>query len=191
MGFALAEEAAFRGAEVTLVSGPSFLEIHQRNITRVDVTTAGEMLEACLEQFPHNDLCLMAAAVADFRPAHPSPSKLKKDKPLNYIELEPTVDILQKLGQIKQQGQVLVGFALETDDEMDHAKRKLKNKNLDFIVLNSLNDQGAGFGLTTNRISIIESSGSVAEYELKAKDQVACDILDRVTGRGFIKETTL
>jgi phosphopantothenoylcysteine decarboxylase/phosphopantothenate--cysteine ligase len=92
---------------------------------------------------------------------------------------------------MKRQGQVLVGFALETDDEMDHAKRKLKNKNLDFIVLNSLNDQGAGFGLTTNRISIIESSGSVAEYELKAKDQVACDILDRVTGRGFIKETTL
>jgi phosphopantothenoylcysteine decarboxylase/phosphopantothenate--cysteine ligase len=183
MGFSIAEEASRRGADVILITGPTALECQSSRIQRIDVVTSGEMMNACMAHFPTSDICIMAAAVADFKPVHPSGKKLKKNKEISTLELEPTVDILFQLGQTKKTDQLLIGFALETDNEVEHAKMKLKNKNLDFIVLNSLNDPGAGFGFKTNKISILDKSGEFAEYELKPKKEVAADILDKITGR--------
>jgi phosphopantothenoylcysteine decarboxylase / phosphopantothenate---cysteine ligase len=178
MGFSLAIEAAERGAEVMLITGPTNLACHHPSIKRIDVTSAAEMLTACSECFVTADITIMAAAVADYTYPTPSDHKLKKsDKGLS-IDLVPTTDILQELGKKKRNNQVLVGFALETGDEVNNAMTKLKNKKLDFIVLNSLKDEGAGFGGSTNKVTIIHKSGKATEEPLKGKKAVARDIFN-------------
>ncbi|MBD81241.1 MAG: bifunctional phosphopantothenoylcysteine decarboxylase/phosphopantothenate--cysteine ligase CoaBC [Crocinitomicaceae bacterium] len=177
MGFAIAEEAAERGARVTLVSGPVSLSLKNDSITRIDVVSAREMYEAVLNEFDACDVAILAAAVADYRPKEVADSKIKKkDSSLN-LNLEPTDDILATLGK-KKTTQVLVGFALETNNERENAKKKLVNKNLDFIVLNSLQDKGAGFAVDTNKITILDRGNNGVEFELKSKEKVATDIID-------------
>ncbi len=179
MGYALAEELAGRGAEVILVSGPTDLIPRHPAIRRVDVQTAEAMFRVAVEQFSTMDAAIMAAAVADFTPATMQPEKIK-DKQSFSLQLVPTKDIAAQLGQMKQPDQVLVGFALETHHEMEHAGQKLVKKNFDFIVLNSLNDQGAGFGHSTNKISIIDADQHILHFELKSKSDVAKDIVDHL-----------
>ncbi|MCJ8210663.1 bifunctional phosphopantothenoylcysteine decarboxylase/phosphopantothenate--cysteine ligase CoaBC [Mucilaginibacter sp. RS28] len=176
MGFAIAEELAALGARVTLVTGPTALGTQHPNIKRVDVTSAAEMFDACTNAFSTAKACVMSAAVADYSPVNPSPSKIKKQDAGLQIELRKTTDILKTLGERKQPGQYLVGFALETDQEEENAIGKLQKKNLDFIVLNSLKDEGAGFAGDTNRITIIDRNLHKTTYELKSKKQVAADI---------------
>lgn len=177
MGFSIAEEAARSGAEVVLISGPSSLSVSHRNIRRVQVESTAEMHQACLKESPKADIVIMAAAVADFRPDHVEDSKIKKKNNSLELSLVPTTDILSDLGKNKPSRQLLVGFALETDDETENAKSKIKKKNLDFIVLNSLRDAGAGFGHDTNKITILGKDGSVTNYPLKPKQVVARDII--------------
>lgn len=181
MGFAIANAAALRGAEVTLISGPVSLQT-PRNVTRVDVQTAEEMAEAVQNRFAKHDAVIMAAAVADFTPSRPAKKKMKKEdfKGENtHLELRQTKDILGSLGD-KKDGKVLVGFALETNDEVRNAKEKLKRKRLDFIVLNNPLVEGAGFGADTNVVSIIDKSGAVKKLPRLSKFEVANVILDRV-----------
>jgi len=181
MGFALAEELARNGAEVKLVCGPNNLHTTQKRIQRVDVTSAEEMYQACISAYAGTDVAILAAAVADFRPAHPLASKIKKKAgQAPVLELEQTPDILAELGKRKSGKQVLIGFALETDSEIENAKAKLERKNLDFIVLNSLRDSGAGFGTDSNKISIIDRNNNLSNFELKDKSAVAMDIVDRI-----------
>jgi len=182
MGFEIAREAAERGADVTLISGPTHLKVNHPGIKRIDVVSASQMLEACNKEFQDVDITIMAAAVADFTPAIVSDSKIKKETSLNSIQLKPTTDILSTLGQQKKNHQLLVGFALETNAELENARKKLKNKNLDLIVLNSLKDEGAGFGVTTNKITIIGKNNLQIDYPLKTKREVASDILDQLAG---------
>ncbi|MBK6837897.1 MAG: bifunctional phosphopantothenoylcysteine decarboxylase/phosphopantothenate--cysteine ligase CoaBC [Bacteroidetes bacterium] len=178
MGFAIAEEAARNGAEVVLISGPTSLSTKQPNIRRILVESTEEMHRACLQESKKADLLIMAAAVADFRPDHIEESKIKKKNNSLQLSLVPTTDILSDLGKIKPAKQLLVGFALETDDETENAKIKISKKNLDFIILNSLRDQGAGFGHDTNKISILGKDGTVADYPLKSKQLVATYIIN-------------
>ncbi|HNP48456.1 MAG TPA: bifunctional phosphopantothenoylcysteine decarboxylase/phosphopantothenate--cysteine ligase CoaBC [Bacteroidia bacterium] len=178
MGFAIAEEAARKGADVVLISGPTTLHTIHPNIRRIEVESASQMYQACVAEASKNDLVIMAAAVADYRPDHAEESKIKKKNNSLQLSLVPTTDILSELGKVKPSRQVLVGFALETDDEAENAKLKLSKKNLDYIVLNSLRDAGAGFGHDTNKISILGKDGTVADYPLKAKNQVAGDIIN-------------
>lgn len=180
MGYAIAEEAASRGAEVTLVSGPTALSVSSPRIRRVDVESAREMLAASQEAFENADIAIMTAAVADYAPAHVFDSKIKREKAeFDNIELVKNPDIAATLGRAKRPGQILVGFALETDHAMANGRDKLKRKNLDMIVVNSLADKGAGFGTDTNKISIISAgSDTPADYPLKSKKAVAADILD-------------
>jgi len=180
MGFDLAHEAALRGADVTLVSGPSSLKEKHPSVHQIDVNTSDEMYKACLKAASQADIIIMAAAVADYSVKHPSASKIKKDDQPRVIELTPTKDILRELGKHKKKNQVLVGFALETENEIKNARKKLQEKNLDLIVLNSLKDIGAGFGTLTNKISIIFRDGKVINGVLKDKKEVAADILDSV-----------
>lgn len=180
MGYALAEQAARLGANVTLVSGPSneaLLDVG--SIKKIKVTSAQEMFEAIDYRYLEQDIVIMAAAVADYRPKKISDKKIKKQEGAFSIELERTTDILKKLGE-KKQHQLLVGFALETDNEEENAIVKLKRKNLDFIVLNSLNDQGAGFKENTNKITIFDSLENKTTFELKSKQEVALDILNTI-----------
>ncbi|MGK0363784.1 MAG: phosphopantothenoylcysteine decarboxylase/phosphopantothenate--cysteine ligase [Saprospiraceae bacterium] len=182
MGVAIAEELAERGAQVELVLGPSILKPKHANINTVRVQTAQEMYEACTSFFPQADAAIMSAAVADFRPKNAANQKIKK-KPGQEemtVVLEKTPDIAASLGKDKQDWQVLVGFALETNNGKEHAAGKLRRKNLDFIVLNSLTDKGAGFGHDTNKITIIRSDNKSREYELKSKTAVAVDIADEL-----------
>jgi phosphopantothenoylcysteine decarboxylase/phosphopantothenate--cysteine ligase len=180
MGFAIADQFASMGAEVILVTGPTSQTSQQRSIKRVDVTSAADMLEACLQYYKGAKACIMSAAVADFTPVNVSAQKIKKqDNDLN-IELKKTTDILKTLGEQKQKGQILVGFALETNDEEKNAIDKLQRKNLDFIVLNSLNDEGAGFKTDTNKITIIDNKLKKTTFKLKDKNEVAKDICDKV-----------
>jgi phosphopantothenoylcysteine decarboxylase/phosphopantothenate--cysteine ligase len=181
MGFALAQEAANRGAEVTLIAGPTHLQINNPAIQRVDVESAEEMQFQCMRYGPESDVIIMSAAVADYTVAARQDRKLKKSGEAMNIEIKPTVDILRELGTSKKANQILVGFALETDHEVENATQKLRTKNLDFIVLNSLQDQGAGFGLTTNKVTIIDKQGVVLETALKTKQEIACDILDVIS----------
>lgn len=181
MGFALAQEAAGRGAEVTLVSGPVNLKISHPNIRVINVVSASEMYDATLAAFTQNQITIMSAAVADFTPENKSDQKIKKENALQAISLVLTKDILAAAGKLKRPDQILVGFALETDHETENARKKLQNKNLDLIVLNSLNDPGAGFGVSTNKISILDKSGNKFEYPVKPKSDVACDILDEIS----------
>jgi phosphopantothenoylcysteine decarboxylase / phosphopantothenate---cysteine ligase len=178
MGFALAETAATLGANVVLVSGPTHLDIKKEGVKLVRVTSAREMYDAVHSYFEEADAVIAAAAVADYKPRVVAAQKMKKKEAVLSIELEPTQDILASLGQAKK-NQKLIGFALETNDELKNAKSKLKRKNLDFIVLNSMNDKGAGFMQDTNKISIV-SQGGVKDFELKSKTEVAADILNEV-----------
>ena len=180
MGFALAEVAAERGATVTLVAGPVHQQVHHAAIKRIDVVSADEMLKAVADNFASADVTIMSAAVADFKPKKVATEKIKKHNQPSVIELQPTTDILAKLGKEKKPHQLLIGFALETENEVENATQKLSNKNLDMIVLNSLRDKGAGFGTDTNKVTLIDRNRKVTEYALKAKAEVAADILDAV-----------
>lgn len=180
MGYAIAEEAANRGARVTLISGPTHLQTNVSEIQRIDVISAAEMHQAVIENFDHADVAIMSAAVADFTPQEVAIEKIKKHQNPDTIKLKPTVDILAEMGERKNQGQLLVGFALETENALENAVQKLNNKNLDLIVVNSLRDKGAGFGVSTNKVTLIDKNKQQFEVELKPKKEVAADILDRI-----------
>lgn len=180
MGYALAEACAERGAEVTLVSGPVNLKVTHPNIHRIDVESAEQMYEAAVSAYADADAGILCAAVADFTPETVAGQKIKREKDDLVLRLKPTHDIAAALGKQKQAHQKLVGFALETIDEVAHAQDKLNRKNFDFIVLNSLNDKGAGFRCDTNKITIIDRQATTP-YPLKEKKEVACDIIDRLT----------
>lgn len=181
MGYAIAEEAASRGAEVTLVSGPVDIKVSGRGINVVKVESARQMLEACEAHFGDSDIAVMCAAVADYAPAHSSDKKIKReghDAPV--IELVKNPDIAKTLGEAKRPEQILVGFALETDHEETNAQGKLASKHLDMIVLNSLRDAGAGFGTDTNKVTIYTADGRALPFCMKSKAEVAGDILDTI-----------
>lgn len=180
MGVALARELARRGAAVELVLGPSSIEVNDPRIHVTRIQSAGEMYQACMEIFPKTRIAVMSAAVADYTPVSFSPEKIKKNADTFTLELSRTKDILQRLGELKKDGQVLVGFALENTDEAAYARKKLKSKNADMIVLNSLNNNGAGFGFDTNQVTIFEKDGTETPYSQKTKTQVAVDIVDRI-----------
>ncbi len=181
MGYALAEEAAYRGADVQLISGPTVLTIDHPNVQIVPVRTAREMYEAAQSVFPTTDLAIFAAAVADYTPQQAASQKIKKADDTLPLTLTKTVDIAQTLGGQKQTRQRTVGFALETENELEHAIAKLKNKHLDMIVLNSLNDPGAGFGHDTNQITILtQNTPEAITFPLKDKRAVATDIFDTI-----------
>jgi phosphopantothenoylcysteine decarboxylase/phosphopantothenate--cysteine ligase len=180
MGVAIAEELYARGADVTLVLGPSALASPPNGINTVRVNTAEEMFEACNRVFKKADLTVMAAAVADYTPVTTAKNKIKKTDENLVIELRKTKDILRHMGSEKKKKQVLVGFALETEKEQFHAKQKLSKKNADMIVLNSLNDEGAGFATDTNKIRIFDKSGKEFSYELLPKKEVAKNIVDTI-----------
>ena len=180
MGYAIAAAFARAGADVTLVSGPTALPLPAPNVRRVSVRSAQEMYEATQAAFPAADVLILSAAVADYTPAHPSNQKIKKKETHFSLKLTKTVDIAATLGQQKQPHQLSVGFALETDNELENAVGKLKSKNLDLIVLNSLNDKGAGFAHDTNKITVIDANGTIHRFELKNKDEVANDILELI-----------
>ncbi|WP_372950655.1 phosphopantothenoylcysteine decarboxylase [Mariniphaga sp.] len=177
MGYAIAEELAEQGAEVILVSGPVSVSIQKEEIKVIPVESAQEMYQACIEHFPECDGAVMTAAVADFTPLNQEIHKTKRGKENWNIELKPTKDIAAELGKMKKENQILVGFALETINEETNAQKKLEKKNLDFIVLNSLNDAGAGFGVDTNKITIIGKNNKTVPFELKSKKEVAADIV--------------
>jgi phosphopantothenoylcysteine decarboxylase / phosphopantothenate---cysteine ligase len=180
MGIAIAEELANRGAIVELVLGPSSIYPHHPGIAVHKVNTAAEMYDSCISVFEKADAAIMCAAVADYTPARVAEEKIKKNGESMIIELKETKDILKSLGEKKRKGQLLVGFALETANEKEQALSKLSKKNADMIILNSLNDSGAGFGHDTNKISIFEKNGNQFVYEQKPKQQVAKDIVDRI-----------
>jgi phosphopantothenoylcysteine decarboxylase/phosphopantothenate--cysteine ligase len=180
MGIAIAKELHRRGAEVTLVMGPTSKEISENGVEVIRVTSADEMYSACERIFESSDIAVMAAAVADYTPAVASKEKIKKKEGTLNLELIKTRDILKSLGERKKDGQVLVGFALETTDERRHAMEKLENKKADMIVLNSLNDVNAGFGYDTNKITIFPKNGQEITYDTKSKDEVAKDIVDSI-----------
>ncbi len=177
MGYAIAGALANLGALVTLVSGPTSLELNHKNIKLIKVTSAGEMYEKCIDEFPAANGAVLSAAVADYRPKNYHSQKIKSSRNELSIELEPTPDIASELGKIKRKDQFLVGFALETENEKENAQLKLKNKNFDLIVLNSLNDHGAGFGYDTNKVSVLGKNNKLVNFELKSKTKVALDIV--------------
>jgi phosphopantothenoylcysteine decarboxylase/phosphopantothenate--cysteine ligase len=180
MGFAIAQELHDRGAEVTLVMGPTPLDWAANGITVRKVNTAAEMLVACDELFEQSDIAVMSAAVADYTPVSTASDKIKKKDNNLVVELIKTKDILKNLGEKKAGNQVLVGFALETNDEKMNAIEKLKGKNADLIILNSLKDEGAGFGHDTNKITIFSKDGQEFEFPVKTKKDVAKDIVDTI-----------
>lgn len=179
MGFEIAKEAANLGAKVFLISGPSYEQTNHPLIQRIDVISAEDMYQAAHSFYAEVDIAIASAAVADYRPKNVAVQKIKKKDATLFIELEPTKDILASLGDRKER-QILVGFALETENEVENAKGKLLRKNLDFIVLNSLQDKGAGFAKSTNKITIIDSSFVEKSFELKSKKEVAKDILNEI-----------
>lgn len=179
MGYDIAKAAANLGAEVILVSGPTHLELKHPLVQLERVTSAQEMYDACHRYFNAVDVAVSAAAVADYRPKNVASQKIKKNEAAFSIELEKTKDILASLGEIKTR-QFLIGFALETENEIEHAKQKIQKKNLDLIVLNSLNDSGAGFGKPTNKVTFIDKNFLVEPMELKSKEAVAQDIVNKI-----------
>ena len=179
MGYALANAAAQQGAEVTLISGPTTGNTTHPNVSVIPVTTAVEMLAACMNVYNNSDAFIMAAAVADFQPTEQAHQKIKKQAGLPSLSLAPTPDILSKLGEAKK-NQILIGFALETQDAIANAQKKLARKNLDAIVVNSLADDGAGFGHDTNKISFLQANKEAVHYALKSKQEVALDVLDQL-----------
>ncbi len=179
MGYALAEQIANQGGMVTLVSGPVNIEIHHPNINVIRVVSASEMKNACLEHFKDTDVAIMCAAVCDYRPETAEKQKIKREDNINIsIPLVSNDDIAASLGAIKESNQLLIGFALETNNEVENALLKIKRKNLDAIVLNSLNEEGAGFGYDTNKVSIIPKDGSLLSFDMKPKTDVAHDIIN-------------
>ena len=187
MGFAIAEKLAQKGAEVILVTGPTALRKINSAITSIDVVSADEMYTQCVKYFPKCNAAIMSAAVADYAPAKVSSGKLKKSTSGLKLELKPTKDILATLGKMKKKSQLLVGFALETDNEKVNAQKKIRDKKLDFIILNSLRDKGAGFSKpgssreeSTNKVSFIDANGKITDYGLKTKVEVASDIADKI-----------
>ncbi len=186
MGYAIAETMARRGAKVVLVSGPVNIKAQNPNIQTINVVSASEMYNAAQEHFGDSDVAILSAAVADFKPIEVSRQKIKKDKQTLQLQLESTKDILKSLGEIKTH-QFLVGFALETNDEIANAKAKLESKNCDAIVLNSLREQGAGFGTDTNKITILGKNHEPVVFELKSKEKVAEDICNYIESTGFGK----
>jgi len=180
MGFAIAEAFAAQGAKVHLVTGPVSLETRSAGVEVLRVTSAGEMFERCSELMDRMDIAVFNAAVSDYTPVSASGKKVKRGSGEWTIQLKPTKDIAAEMGRRKSAGQVLVGFALETDNEMEHARMKLEKKNLDLVVLNSMQDSGAGFGTDTNRVTMIDRLGNIDKYELKPKVQVAVDLVQRV-----------
>lgn len=179
MGFDIANEAANKGAEVILVTGPTHLNVQNSAIKLIRVISAQEMYDACHEFYNSVDVAIAAAAVADYRPKNVANQKIKKNDTTFSIELEKTKDILASLGEQKK-NQYLIGFALETENEIEHAKQKIQKKNLDLIVLNSLNDEGAGFGKATNKVTFISKDFTIEPKELKSKEAVAKDIINKV-----------
>lgn len=184
MGFCLAEEAAERGASVTLVTGPTHLTCSHPSVRRIDIVTAAEMLAVCTAEAPSSDIVIMAAAVADYSPSVVAEHKIKKSGQSMNLELTATRDILFELGKNKPGHQILCGFALETDNETENARGKMVAKNLDCIVLNSLQDKGAGFGLETNKVTLIDRSGNLERGELGDKRRVAGSIIDFIVNYG-------
>ena len=180
MGYAIAEELATQGADVLLVSGPGNLSVINSRITRVDIESAEEMLNACMKDFSEKDIIVMSAAVADYKPADVASEKLKKKNNEMPLPLIPTQDILALMGEKKGKKQFIVGFALETENELENAKGKLQKKNLDLVVLNSLKDEGAGFNHDTNKITIIDKKGSEYNFGLKSKQEVAKDLVNLI-----------
>lgn len=181
MGFALAEECATRGAKVELIAGPVGLKTKHPNIHRTDVTSAQQMYEVATTCFPTCDTAILCAAVADFTPSTIPDRKIKREGSGGmHLDLQPTQDIARELGRMKQKGQKLIGFALETDHEIEHAQGKLQRKNLDFIVLNSLRNPGAGFAHDTNQITLLFADGTRKDFGLKSKTEVASDIVDHL-----------
>lgn len=181
MGFALAEECATRGAKVELIAGPVGLKTKHPNIHRTDVTSAQQMYEVATTCFPTCDTAILCAAVADFTPSTITDRKIKREGSGGmHLDLQPTQDIARELGRMKQKGQKLIGFALETDHEIEHAQGKLQRKNLDFIVLNSLRNPGAGFAHDTNQITLLFTDGTRKDFGLKSKTEVASDIVDHL-----------
>jgi phosphopantothenoylcysteine decarboxylase / phosphopantothenate---cysteine ligase len=180
MGYAIAEELAEQGAEVILVSGPVSVATQKEGIKVIPVESAEEMYQACIDHFPKCTGAVMTAAVADFTPENQAAQKTKRGKENWKIDLKPTKDIAAELGSQKRRNQILVGFALETTNELNNARQKLERKNLDFIVLNSLNDAGAGFGGETNKITIIGNNNKIQPFELKSKREAAADIVERM-----------
>lgn len=177
MGYAIAKKLAELGAQVVLVSGPTSLHINLPNIRVVKVVSAQEMYEASLKEYPDADIAVFAAAVADYSPARPHSQKLKKGIAGLSIDLKKNVDIAFELGKLKKAGQINVGFALETENELENAVEKMKSKNFDLVALNSLRDEGAGFNHDTNKIRIISKNNKIAEFELKSKEEVASDVV--------------
>lgn len=182
MGFSIAQVFLNSGAKVTLVKGPTAIspESHS-NLTIKEVKTASEMHEAMMQYYPKSDIIIMSAAVADYTPQNVARQKIKKKADDMQIELTKTVDILKNLGEIKKENQLLIGFALETHDEIRHAQSKLKHKNLDLIVINSLNDKGAGFASDTNKVTLLDKDNNMQVFELKSKEAVAIDILNKIS----------
>lgn len=179
MGFEIAKAAANLGANVTLVSGPTHEKAEHSLIKIIPVKSAGDMYQVVHEYFDNTDIAILSAAVADYKPKNVADKKIKKKDSTLQLELEKTKDILASLGKIKQK-QILVGFALETNNELENAIKKLKSKNLDLIVLNSLNDEGAGFGGLTNKVTIINKYEKINNYSLKSKSKVAIDIMNEI-----------
>lgn len=180
MGFALAENMADKGAIVTLISGPTHLNVKNQNIKLTKITSADEMYEKVVKVFAKTDIAVLAAAIADHLPKNKFANKIKKDHNDITLQLRKTKDIALELGRNKKTNQIIVGFALETENELKNAKEKLQKKNFDFIVLNSLNDNGAGFGYDTNKITIIHKNNKIREFELKSKGEVAEDIVNEI-----------
>jgi phosphopantothenoylcysteine decarboxylase / phosphopantothenate---cysteine ligase len=180
MGYAIAEALSNQGAKVILVSGPVSVSTSHKSIQVVPVHSANEMYEACINSFPGCDGAVMTAAVADFTPVNPERQKTKRGKENYLVELKPTKDIAAELGALKKPGQILTGFALETNNELVNARQKLEKKNLDLIVLNSLNDDGAGFGFDTNKVVILGKNNKMLSFELKSKREVAVDIVNEI-----------
>ena len=180
MGFAIAESLAAKGASVKLIAGPTHLNTKNCNIERIDIKSAEQMYNATVKEFEQVDAAILSAAVADYTPKNVFSQKVKKADNVLNIELQPTKDILAQLGRMKTDKQTLVGFALETNDEENNAKQKLSKKNLDFIVLNSLNDKNACFGFDTNKVTIIDSNGKMIKTDLKSKSEIAEDVVSKL-----------
>ena len=181
MGFELAKTASLLGADVVLITGPTSLSISNKSIKVINVMTADEMFEKTKEFFVSSDISVLSAAVSDFKPKKIVTNKIKKDDNRSLIiDLVPNIDILNHLGTLKRDNQLLVGFALETDNEIKNAIKKIKSKNLDAIVLNSLNDEGAGFRHNTNKITFINNKNNITEFELKSKHAVSIDIFNQI-----------
>ena len=186
MGVAIAEEMKSRGGDVTLILGPSSIKVNG-GIHVINVTSAAEMLEACEKKFATADITIMSAAVADYTPVQPADEKIKKTENDFAVSLTKTTDILKKLGGLKTSNQVLVGFALETNNEKEYALQKLQTKNADMIVLNSLQDAGAGFGHDTNKITIFDKTGKAYPFDIKSKKEVAKDIVNTIIQQFYAK----